>query len=138
NSMTVPTLSTGRSGQPAGRRRHHPHAVHRPRRMRAWTPGLRRLTSPRKGLRARTRRLPFTEPTTAASPSTSNTCSIHCLMGVTLRMAVTDDRAAGRPRPVRAADEAPGSGADLSPFDRQPPQDLTAEQSVLGGMLLSK
>ncbi len=30
------------------------------------------------------------------------------------------------------------SGADLSPFDRQPPQDLTAEQSVLGGMLLSK
>ena len=23
-------------------------------------------------------------------------------------------------------------------FDRQPPQDLTAEQSVLGGMLLSK
>ena len=59
-------------------------------------------------------------------------------MGVTLRMAVTDDRAAGRPRPVRAADEAPGSGADLSPFDRQPPQDLTAEQSVLGGMLLSK
>ena len=33
---------------------------------------------------------------------------------------------------------APGPGADLSPFDRQPPQDLTAEQSVLGGMLLSK
>ena len=53
-------------------------------------------------------------------------------------MAVTDDRAAGRPRPVRAAGDAPGSGADLSPFDRQPPQDLTAEQSVLGGMLLSK
>ncbi|MDT0348282.1 replicative DNA helicase [Pseudonocardia charpentierae] len=52
-------------------------------------------------------------------------------------MAVTDDRAAGRPRPVRSAD-APGSGADMSPFDRQPPQDLTAEQSVLGGMLLSK
>ena len=53
-------------------------------------------------------------------------------------MAVTDDRAAGRPRPVRAAGDAPGSGADISPFDRQPPQDLTAEQSVLGGMLLSK
>src|SRR3954468_644224 len=52
-------------------------------------------------------------------------------------MAVTDDRAAGRPRPVRSAD-APGSGAEMSPFDRQPPQDLTAEQSVLGGMLLSK
>ena len=30
------------------------------------------------------------------------------------------------------------AAADLSPFDRQPPQDLTAEQSVLGGMLLSK
>src|SRR3954462_14504900 len=52
-------------------------------------------------------------------------------------MAATDDRAAGRPRPVRSAD-APGSGAEMSPFDRQPPQDLTAEQSVLGGMLLSK
>ena len=34
-----------------------------------------------------------------------------------------------------------GEGAEAgasSPFDRQPPQDLTAEQSVLGGMLLSK
>jgi replicative DNA helicase len=54
---------------------------------------------------------------------------------VTLRMAVTDDRAAGRPRPVRAAGDG---AAEVSPFDRQPPQDLTAEQSVLGGMLLSK
>src|SRR5689334_16066985 len=71
-------------------------------------------------------------------PSASNACSIHCRPGVTLRMAVTDDRAAGRPRPVRAAGDGPGQGADLSPFDRQPPQDLTAEQSVLGGMLLSK
>jgi replicative DNA helicase len=54
-------------------------------------------------------------------------------------MAVTDDRAAGRPRPVRVAGEADAAGvADLSSFDRQPPQDLTAEQSVLGGMLLSK
>ena len=51
-------------------------------------------------------------------------------------MAVTDDRAAGRPRPVRAAGEV--GAAEVSPFDRQPPQDLTAEQSVLGGMLLSK
>jgi replicative DNA helicase len=51
-------------------------------------------------------------------------------------MAVTDDRAANRPRPVRAAEGGPG--AEASPFDRQPPQDLTAEQSVLGGMLLSK
>ena len=69
-------------------------------------------------------------------PSTSNVCSIHCPVGVTLRMAVTDDRTAGRPRPVRVADDA--GGAEASPFDRQPPQDLTAEQSVLGGMLLSK
>ncbi|HLU57204.1 MAG TPA: DnaB-like helicase N-terminal domain-containing protein, partial [Pseudonocardia sp.] len=49
-------------------------------------------------------------------------------------MALADDRPAARPRPVR-----PGEGADPnSLFDRQPPQDLTAEQSVLGGMLLSK
>ena len=40
-------------------------------------------------------------------------------------MALTDDR---------AAPGAEGGGA----FDRQPPQDLTAEQSVLGGMMLSK
>ncbi len=54
-------------------------------------------------------------------------------------MALTDDRPAGRPRPVRAADSAAGYGEEAaSPFDRQPPQDLTAEQSVLGGMLLSK
>ncbi|MCU1664131.1 MAG: helicase DnaB [Pseudonocardia sp.] len=34
---------------------------------------------------------------------------------------------------------AAGEGSDPgSTFDRQPPQDLTAEQSVLGGMLLSK
>ncbi|GJF04260.1 hypothetical protein PSD17_32170 [Pseudonocardia sp. D17] len=32
----------------------------------------------------------------------------------------------------------PGAGTAASPFDRQPPQDLTAEQSVLGGMLLNK
>jgi replicative DNA helicase len=49
-------------------------------------------------------------------------------------MALADDRPA-RPRPVRAADEGDGPGAG---FDRQPPQDLSAEQSVLGGMLLSK
>jgi replicative DNA helicase len=50
-------------------------------------------------------------------------------------MALADDRPAGRPRPVRPANE----GADPNgAFDRQPPQDLTAEQSVLGGMLLSK
>jgi replicative DNA helicase len=50
-------------------------------------------------------------------------------------MALTDDRPAGRPRPVRSAAEG---GEPGSAFDRQPPQDLTAEQSVLGGMLLSK
>jgi len=38
-----------------------------------------------------------------------------------------------------AAESSTGYGGDVvSPFDRQPPQDLTAEQSVLGGMLLSK
>ena len=41
-------------------------------------------------------------------------------------MAVTDDRWAG-PRESRT-----------TTYDRQPPQDLPAEQSVLGGMLLSK
>jgi replicative DNA helicase len=50
-------------------------------------------------------------------------------------MALPDDRPAGRPRPVRAANEGFDSNGT---FDRQPPQDLTAEQSVLGGMLLSK
>ncbi|MGH3622816.1 MAG: DnaB-like helicase N-terminal domain-containing protein, partial [Sciscionella sp.] len=38
-------------------------------------------------------------------------------------MALTDERGAARPQPT---------------FDRQPPQDLSAEQSVLGGMMLSK
>jgi replicative DNA helicase len=50
-------------------------------------------------------------------------------------MAVPDDRPMGRPRHVRPAEEPPDDGGA---FDRQPPQDLTAEQSVLGGMLLSK
>ncbi|WP_339124519.1 DnaB-like helicase N-terminal domain-containing protein, partial [Pseudonocardia sp. D17] len=52
-------------------------------------------------------------------------------------MALSDDRPVGRPRAVRTDEGAPG-GDSPSPFDRQPPQDLTAEQSVLGGMLLSK
>ena len=134
----VPTLSTGRSGQPAGRRPHHPHAVHRSSRRPAWTPGSGRLTSPHTGLRGWCAPPAVRTATPATSPSASNACSIHWRPGVTLRMAVTDDRAAGRPRPVRAAGDGPGPGADLSPFDRQPPQDLTAEQSVLGGMLLSK
>ena len=41
-------------------------------------------------------------------------------------MAVVDDL--GRP----------GTGAPSEDYGRQPPQDLAAEQSVLGGMLLSK
>ncbi|GAY11135.1 replicative DNA helicase [Pseudonocardia sp. N23] len=44
----------------------------------------------------------------------------------------------GRPRAVRADDGSAGPAESPAPFDRQPPQDLTAEQSVLGGMLLSK
>jgi hypothetical protein len=43
-------------------------------------------------------------------------------------MAVVDQRWSGSP--VRPAPSAV--------FDRRPPQDLAAEQSVLGGMLLSK
>ncbi len=42
-------------------------------------------------------------------------------------MALTDDRMSATP---------PAEGGNG--FDRQPPQDLTAEQSVLGGMMLSK
>ncbi|WP_255684522.1 replicative DNA helicase [Pseudonocardia sp. TRM90224] len=52
-------------------------------------------------------------------------------------MALADDRPISKPRSVRPSGEGQepaGNGA----FDRQPPQDLTAEQSVLGGMLLSK
>lgn len=41
-------------------------------------------------------------------------------------MAITDDRGSAF------------SSADQGGFDRQPPQDVAAEQSVLGGMLLSK
>ncbi len=56
-------------------------------------------------------------------------------VGVTQRMAQPDLRGPepGRPRAIR-----PGESAESGTFDRQPPQDLTAEQSVLGGMLLSK
>ncbi|GAA5122953.1 replicative DNA helicase [Haloechinothrix salitolerans] len=46
-------------------------------------------------------------------------------------VALTDDRG-----PAFTTD-SPGSGGSGG-FDRQPPQDVTAEQSVLGGMLLSK
>ena len=44
-------------------------------------------------------------------------------------MAVADDLGVGRPQ------QSPQPQPD---FDRQPPQDVQAEQSVLGGMLLSK
>ena len=47
-------------------------------------------------------------------------------------VSVPHQRAAGQ----RRGRDLPG--ANVSPLDRQPPQDLTAEQSVLGGMLLSK
>ena len=44
-------------------------------------------------------------------------------------MAALDDRWQG---------QSPRDGGGTRTFDRQPPQDLAAEQSVLGGMLLSK
>ncbi len=63
-------------------------------------------------------------------------------MGVTERMAQpdirrSDDFTSSRPRPVRAADGS-AQPSSAGTFDRQPPQDIPAEQSVLGGMLLSK
>ena len=49
-------------------------------------------------------------------------------------MAVVDDRGRGPAAGGRGReDEIPAED-----FGRQPPQDLAAEQSVLGGMLLSK
>ncbi|ANY06794.1 replicative DNA helicase [Pseudonocardia sp. HH130630-07] len=53
-------------------------------------------------------------------------------------MALTDDRPTGRPRAVRDGEQSGSGDGGSGAFDRQPPQDLTAEQSVLGGMLLSK
>ena len=49
-------------------------------------------------------------------------------------MALTDDRGPA----FAPSDPGPGDPGPRSEFDRQPPQDLAAEQSVLGGMLLSK
>ena len=46
-------------------------------------------------------------------------------------MALADERGAGTAN-------GDGSHGDAAAFDRQPPQDLAAEQSVLGGMMLSK
>jgi replicative DNA helicase len=49
-------------------------------------------------------------------------------------VALTDDRG-----PAYASDPGPEDpGSRRGEFDRQPPQDVAAEQSVLGGMLLSK
>ncbi|GAB2763671.1 replicative DNA helicase [Amycolatopsis magusensis] len=55
-------------------------------------------------------------------------------------MAMTDDRGAGyEPEDPGPPDPGGGGGGGRSgEFDRQPPQDVAAEQSVLGGMLLSK
>ena len=53
----VPTLSTGRSGQPAGRRPAIPTLSTGSSRRPAWLPGSRRLASPRTGLRGCARRL---------------------------------------------------------------------------------
>ncbi len=50
---------------------------------------------------------------------------------------VSDPHAAVRGRADTRWSGTPELGP-VSRFDRQPPQDLTAEQSVLGGMLLSK
>jgi len=47
-------------------------------------------------------------------------------------VALTDDRSPA------LAGQAPTSSSTGGGFDRQPPQDIAAEQSVLGGMLLSK
>ncbi|AIJ27114.1 MULTISPECIES: replicative DNA helicase [Amycolatopsis] len=49
-------------------------------------------------------------------------------------MALTDDRGPAYPSDPGPEDPGPRYGE----FDRQPPQDIPAEQSVLGGMLLSK
>ncbi|WP_347403618.1 replicative DNA helicase [Solwaraspora sp. WMMD406] len=60
-------------------------------------------------------------------------------------MSITDDIQAGT-RPARSSGPAgppsgggpPGPPSDGGQFDRTPPQDIAAEQCVLGGMLLSK
>jgi replicative DNA helicase len=51
-------------------------------------------------------------------------------------VSITDDTRAAEPR-ASSAEPRPGSG-DEGGFDRSPPQDVAAEQCVLGGMLLSK
>ncbi len=50
-------------------------------------------------------------------------------------MAVVDERWSG---PASSRDRGSDRSGGPMPFERQPPQDLAAEQSVLGGMLMSK
>jgi replicative DNA helicase len=52
-------------------------------------------------------------------------------------VSIADDVRAGPPGPGPAASQG-GPGPQDRQFDRSPPQDIAAEQSVLGGMLLSK
>jgi replicative DNA helicase len=51
-------------------------------------------------------------------------------------VALADDR--GVVRAASRRDSGPANAGTAAEFDRQPPQDIAAEQSVLGGMLLSK
>jgi replicative DNA helicase len=51
---------------------------------------------------------------------------------------VSRDETLGRESLVAVVDDRQMSGPAPAAYDRQPPQDLAAEQSVLGGMLLSK
>ena len=52
-------------------------------------------------------------------------------------MSITDD-ARSEARPPAQPSGAGPSGATAGSFDKSPPQDVAAEQGVLGGMLLSK
>src|SRR5689334_18135315 len=60
-----------------------------------------------------------------------------------VRVSITDDaRSESRPPAQPSAGGGPprggGDGPATGGFDRSPPQDVAAEQGVLGGMLLSK
>ena len=61
------------SGQPAGRRPHHPHAVHRSSRTACLDPESRRLTSPRTGLRVSRAPPPSRTATTGGLPRAHRT-----------------------------------------------------------------